>query len=46
LLFVYAVEAETLRYVRQYLKKRESAPKRSIGVGYKVIRGWSVGSIY
>ena len=30
-------EAETRRYVRQCLKKRENAPKR-IGIGYKVIQ--------
>jgi len=30
-------EAETRRYVRQCLKKRENAPKR-IEIGYKVIQ--------
>jgi hypothetical protein len=30
-------EAETRRYVRQCLKKRESAPK-PMGIGYKAIR--------
>ncbi|MFZ2168472.1 MAG: WGR domain-containing protein [Methylococcaceae bacterium] len=34
-------ETETRRYVRQCLKKRESAPKR-IGIGYKVIRAAGV----
>lgn len=33
--FLLTDEAETNRYVRQCLKKRESAPKR-IGIGYKV----------